>query len=150
MSNKDILGLPPINPNYYLGLNPAAGNAEGHALPKGEIREINKDSIRRRVAIDTLASNNEKGLNLILSMDQKAFVSYIKNAQYITQIMVESEGKPHEEYCKAFGERMLQVSAHHTNALIEAGAARIAYEINRPPSPDEGPKGIIKFLLSQG
>lgn len=147
MSNKDILGLPPINPNNYLGLNPASNITEGQALPKGEIREINQDSIRRRVAIDTLASNNEKGLNLILSMDQKAFVAYIRNAQYISQIMVESEGKPHEEYCKAFGERMLQVSAHHTNALIEAGAARIAFEINRPPQLENDSPGLLGFLF---
>ena len=146
MKDNNILGLPPINSDYGLGINQYGMNAERQALPKGEIKEINQDSIRRRVAIDILASNNDKGLNLILNQDQKGFMAYAKSAYFIAQVMEESQGKPHEEYCKAFGERMLQVTAHHTNALLEAGAARIAYEINRPSEVEEEPKGFWNLL----
>lgn len=147
MSNDNILGLPPIGPGYGFGANFSVINPEGRALPKGEIREINQDSIRRRVAIDILAKNNEDGIKLVLRLDQNGFVSYCKSARFITETMVESQGKPYEKYCKAFGERMLQVAAHHTNAFVEAGAARIAYEINRPPQMEDAPKGFLGTLF---
>lgn len=149
MSNNNILGLPPIGPDYGFGFNFASLNQEGQLLPKTEIKEINRDSIRRRVAVDTLASNNEKGLYLILRSDQNGFVAYSKCAQFITEMMMESQGQPHEKYCTAFGERMLKVAAHHTNAILEAGAARIAYEINRPPEPADEEKGLWGRLFGK-
>jgi len=58
MSNNNFLGLPPINPDYSFGLNPFGSNPENLALPKGEIRETNQDSIKRRVAVDIIATDN--------------------------------------------------------------------------------------------
>jgi len=147
MSNNNILGLPPIGPGYGFGANSFGLIPEGHTLPKGEIREINQDSIRRRVAIETLALNNEKALNLILGMDQKAYASFFKSTKIIVEMMMEAQGKPYEKYCMAFGERIIQVTAHHTSGLSEAAAARIAYEVNRPSQSKDEPRGFWSKLI---
>ena len=146
-NNNNILGLPPINPGYGFGLTPYEGNAEGQALPKNEIKEINQDSIRRRVAIETVASNNEKGIKLILKMDQDSFAFFYNSTQFVIEMNEESHGTAYQKYCDAFSDRLIKVMAHHTFGLLEAGAARIAYEINRPPQLDEETKGLAKFLF---
>jgi hypothetical protein len=146
MSNENILGLPPIGPGYGFGANSVGLIPEGKSLPRGEIQEINQDSIRRRVAIDTLAVNNEKAVDLILKLDQKAYAAFYKSTQNIVEMMMEAQGKPYEKYCMAFGERIIQVTAHHTSGLSEAAAARIAYEVNRPSESEEEPKGFWKKL----
>ena len=89
----------------------------------------------------------EKAINLILSMDQKAYASFFKSTQVIVEMMMESKGKPYEKYCFAFGERMIQVTAHHTSGLSEAAATRIAYEVNRLPQPEDEPKGFWSTLF---
>ena len=147
MSNNNILGLPPINSDNIFGLNPIGSNPESQALPKGEIRETNQDSIRRRVAVDITATNNEHAIQRVTKMDQNAFVSFFKSTQFIVEMNLESQGTPYQKYCDAFSDRLIKVSAHHTFGLLEVGAARIAFEVNRLPLPDDSPKGLWGLLF---
>ena len=147
MSNNNILGLPPINSDFSFGINPIGSNPESQSLPKGEIRETNQDSIRRRVAVDIIATNNEHAIQRVTKMDQNAFVAFFKSTQFIVEMNLESQGTPYQKYCDAFSDRLIKVSAHHTLGLLEASAARIAYEVNRPPLPDDSPKGLWRLLF---
>jgi len=150
MSNNNILGLPPINNSFNFGEDPNGLNLENQALSKNEIRETNQDAIRRRVALDIIASNNEQAIQRVARMDKSAFVVFFNNTQFIVEMNAEAQGTPYQKYCDAFCDRLIKVSAHHTFGLLEASAARIAYEVNRPPIPDESPKGILGFIFGRG
>jgi hypothetical protein len=147
MSNNNILGLPPINSGFSFGINPVGSNPESQTLPKGEIKENNQDSIRRRVAVDIIATNNEHAIQRVTKMDQNAFVAFYSSTQFIVEMNMESQGTPYQKYCDAFSDRLIKVSAHHTFGLLDTGAMRIAYEVNRPPLLDDKPKGLLGTLF---
>ena len=147
MSNNNILGLPPINSNYGFGMNQNELNPESKALSKSEIKETNQDSIRRRVAMDIIATNSDQAIQRVTIMDQNAFVAFYKSTQFIVEMNMESQGTPYQKYCDAFSDRLIKESAHHTLGLLAAGAARIAYEVNRPPLLDDTPKGFWGILF---
>jgi len=146
MSKDNVLGLPPISSESYFGFNTQEVNSDSRALSKGEIRETNQDAVRRRMAIDINANNNEHAIQRVSQMDQKAFVSFYKCAQFIVEMNEEARGTPYEKYCTPFCERLIQESAHHTLGLLNVSAARIAFEVNRPPEPEE-PKGFWGLFL---
>ena len=90
MSNNNILGLPPINSNYGFGMNQNELNPESKALSKSEIKETNQDSIRRRVAMDIIATNSDQAIQRVTIMDQNAFVAFYKSTQFIVEMNMES------------------------------------------------------------
>ena len=147
MGNNNILGLPPINANFGSGFNTVGSNPESQALSKSEIKETNQDSIRRRLAVDIIAANNEHAIQRFNKMDQNAYVAYFKSTQFIIEMSAEAQGTPYQKYTDAFADRLVKVSAHCTFGLLEVGAQRMAFEVNRPPLPDDSPKGFLGFLL---
>jgi len=149
MSNNNILGLPPINSNFHYGSSGTELNTESTALTKSEIRETNQDAVRRRVAIDILGTNNEQAARRVILMEQNTFVNLFHSTQFIIEMNMEAQGTLYQKYCDAISDRMIKTISHHTFALLEAGAARIAYEVNRPPQP-ETQKGFLDKLLGGG
>ena len=133
MRNNSILGLPPINASFGFGLNGTELSSESTALTRSEIRETNQEAVRRRVAIDVLGTNNEQAARRVILMEQNTFVSLFQSTQFIIEMNMEAQGTLYQKYCDAIADRMIKTIAHHTFALLEAGAARIAYEVNRPP-----------------
>ena len=146
MSNNNLLGLPPINSDNIFGFKTPEANSESHALSRGEIRETNQDAIRRRMAIDINAGNNEHAIQRVTQMDQKAFVAFFKSTQFIVEMNLEAQGTPYQKYCDAFSDRLIKECAHHTIGLLNVSASRIAYEVNRPPEPEEH-KGLWGILF---
>lgn len=149
MNNNNILDLPPINANFGYGWNSTDLHTESAALTKSEIRETNQDSVRRRLAIDILGTNNEQAARRVILMEQNTFVNLFQGTQFIFEMNMEAHGTPYQKYCDAITDRMIKTMSHHTFALLEAGAARIAYEVNRPPQL-EMQKGFLDKLLGGG
>jgi hypothetical protein len=147
MSNNNPLGLPPINSNINFGTNPDGINLENQLLPRSEIKETNQDSIRRRVFIEINASNIEIANKRLCQMDQTLFIDFYKNSQFIVEMNLEAQGTPYQKYTDAFSDRLVKVMAHHTFGLLEAGALRIAYEVNRPIPLEDQPKGLMGLLF---
>jgi len=146
MSTNNILGLPPLDLNSGFGFDPLQSNPENR-LSRGEIKEINLDTLKRRVVIDAVAGNSEHAIRRAMEMDQRAFGYYYAGAQAIFAMNEEAQGKSYEKICDAMSLRIAQTMARHTLGYLDAGALRIAYEVNRLPSPDEEPKGLLKQIF---
>lgn len=146
MSNSNILGLPPLNPDSGFGFDSLQTNPDNHPRSRGEIKEINQDALKRRVVIDAVAGNSEYAIRRAVDMDQKAFAYYFAGAQAIVEMNEEAQGKPYQKICEAMSMRMVQVMARHTLGYLDAGALRIAYEVNRLPQPDE-PKSWLAQIF---
>ena len=142
MTNQNILGLPPLNSDSRFGFDPLQSNPENR-LRRGEIKEINQDSIKRWVVIDAVAGNSEHAIRRAVEMDQKAFAYYYAGAQAIVEMNEEAQGKPYQKICDAMSLRIMQTMARHTLGYLDSGALRIAYEVNRIPQPED-PKGLLK------
>ena len=142
MSNDNILGLPPLNSNFGSRNDPLLPDSNNQLVPKGDIKEINTDSIRRRVIIDAEAGYGEYAIHHVVGMKQKVFVDFYNGVQAISEMNQEAQGKPHQEYCDAMSKRLIQTMARHTLGYLEASAERIAQEVHRPPQLEGEPKGF--------
>ena len=147
MSKENILGLPPLKSNFGIENDPLLPDSNNKLVPKADIREINTDSIRRRVIIDAEAGYGEYAIRRMAEMNQKAFASFYNCTQAISDMNQEAQGKPYQKYCDAMSERLIQTSARHTLGYLETSAESIAYEVHRPPQLDGEPKGWLKRVF---
>ena len=143
MSSKNILGLPPLNSDYGFDSNPQLPDTNNKLAPKGDIREINTDIIRRRVIIDAVAGKAEYAFKRAAEMDEKALTVWYQRVQTMVAINEDAQGKPYQAYTEAMCERMIQTMSIQTMRYINTGAERIGYEVYRSLLSEDKPRGLF-------
>lgn len=147
-NDSNILGLPPILPEPGFGSELTQMALTDAAHVGGGIGSINQASLQQRIVIDTVSSKSKHAMQRMVEMDQSAMSDFNSLAYAVNTINQMSHGTPYDIYINAFSDRLLKTSAKHLFGVLEIGAASIAREVYRPPSPGQ-PQGFLQRLLNK-